>query len=168
MASAVLGPGRPRPSCIRLRRARALRGAYAFCPRPCRYPHCVRDAPIAALRRAHGRPSTRAGFSRDALADEIMQAHTLACSWMRSVHAKPLAQPSTYDTMRRGCSRTRAPCALAFTGPRTRCRTADGSNTAEMASHRRLTRCRSRLMLYPDRADDQRASLFSRRKGCFW
>jgi hypothetical protein len=42
-------------------------------------------------------------------------------------------------------------------------RTADGSRTAQIASHGRLTACRSRLMRYPDRADDRRASLFLRR-----
>jgi len=46
---------------------------------------------------------------------------------------------------------------------RTTRRTADGSRTAQIASHGRLTACRSRLMRYPDRADDQRASLFLRR-----
>jgi hypothetical protein len=46
---------------------------------------------------------------------------------------------------------------------RTRRRTADGSRTAQIASHGRLTACRSRLMRYPDRADDRRASLFLRR-----
>ena len=49
-------------------------------------------------------------------------------------------------------------------GPcRTTRRTADGSRTAQIASHGRLTACRSRLMRYPDRADDRRASLFLRR-----
>jgi hypothetical protein len=42
---------------------------------------------------------------------------------------------------------------------RTLRRTADGSRTAQIASHGRLTACRSRLMGYPDRADDRRASL---------
>jgi hypothetical protein len=42
---------------------------------------------------------------------------------------------------------------------RTTRRTADGSRTAQIASHGRLTACRSRLMGYPDRADDRRASL---------
>ena len=46
---------------------------------------------------------------------------------------------------------------------RTTRRTADGSRTAQIASHGRLTACRSRLMRYPDRADDRRASLFLRR-----
>jgi len=46
---------------------------------------------------------------------------------------------------------------------RTRRRTADGPRTAQIASHGRLTACRSRLMKYPDRADDRRASLFLRR-----
>ena len=46
---------------------------------------------------------------------------------------------------------------------RTTRRTADGSRTAQIASHGRLTACRSRLVRYPDRADDQRASLFLRR-----
>jgi hypothetical protein len=46
---------------------------------------------------------------------------------------------------------------------RTARRTADGSRTAQIASHGRLTACRSRLMGYPDRADDRRASLFLRR-----
>ena len=46
---------------------------------------------------------------------------------------------------------------------RTRRRTADGSRTAQIASHGRLTACRSRLMSYPDWADDRRASLFLRR-----
>ena len=46
---------------------------------------------------------------------------------------------------------------------RTTRRTADGSRTAQIASHGRLTTCRSRLMIYPDRADDRRASLFLRR-----
>ena len=46
---------------------------------------------------------------------------------------------------------------------RTRRRTADGSRTAEIASHGRLTACRSRLTGYPDRAYDRRASLFFRR-----
>jgi hypothetical protein len=46
---------------------------------------------------------------------------------------------------------------------RTTRRTADGSRTAQIASHGRLTACRSRLMRYPDRADDMRASLFLRR-----
>ena len=42
-------------------------------------------------------------------------------------------------------------------------RTADGSRTAQIASHGRLTACRSRLMRCHDRADDRRASLFLRR-----
>jgi hypothetical protein len=46
---------------------------------------------------------------------------------------------------------------------RTTRRTADGSRTAQIASHGRLTACRSRLMSYPDWADDRRASLFLRR-----
>jgi len=46
---------------------------------------------------------------------------------------------------------------------RTRRRTADGSRTAQCASHGRLTACRSRLVRYPDWADDPRASLFLRR-----
>ena len=46
---------------------------------------------------------------------------------------------------------------------RTTRRTADGSRTAKIASHGRLTACRSRLMRYPDRADNRRASLFFRR-----
>ena len=46
---------------------------------------------------------------------------------------------------------------------RTRRRTADGSRTAQIASHGRLTAFRSRLMRYSDRADDRRASLFLRR-----
>lgn len=46
---------------------------------------------------------------------------------------------------------------------RTLRRTADGSRTAQIASHGRLTACRSRLVRYPDRADDRRASLFLRR-----
>ena len=46
---------------------------------------------------------------------------------------------------------------------RTTRRTADGSRTAQIASHGRLTACRSRLMRYPARADDRRASLFLRR-----
>jgi len=46
---------------------------------------------------------------------------------------------------------------------RTTRRTADGSRRAQIASHGRLTACRSRLMRYPDRADDRRASLFLRR-----
>ncbi|KOO22426.1 hypothetical protein Ctob_000517, partial [Chrysochromulina tobinii] len=41
---------------------------------------------------------------------------------------------------------------------RTTRRTADGSRTAQIASHGRLTACRSRFMRYPDRADDRRAS----------
>ena len=86
----------------------------------------------------------------------------------RAVCAQPLTQPSEYDAMRRGRSITRAPCALALTRPltpcsRTRRRTADGSRTAEIASHGRLTACRSRLTGYPDRAYDRRASLFFRR-----
>ena len=40
---------------------------------------------------------------------------------------------------------------------RTTRRTADGSRTAQIASHGRLTACRSRLMRYPERADDRRA-----------
>ena len=85
----------------------------------------------------------------------------------RAVRAQPLTQPSEYDAMRRGRSITRAPCALALTRPltlcsRTRCSTADGSRTAEIASHGRLTACRSRLTGYPDRAYDRRASLFFR------
>jgi hypothetical protein len=49
-------------------------------------------------------------------------------------------------------------------GPcRTTRRTADGSRTAQIASHGRLTACRSRLVRYRDRADDRRASLFLRR-----
>ena len=49
-------------------------------------------------------------------------------------------------------------------GPcRTTRRTADGSRTAQIASHGRLTTCRSRPVRYPDRADDRRASLFLRR-----
>ena len=47
---------------------------------------------------------------------------------------------------------------------RTTRRTGDGSRTAQIASHGRLTACRSRLMRYPDRADDRRASLFIRRR----
>jgi hypothetical protein len=47
---------------------------------------------------------------------------------------------------------------------RTTRRTADGSRTAQIASHGRLTTCRSRLMIYPDRADDRRASPFLRRE----
>ncbi|KOO33362.1 hypothetical protein Ctob_016525 [Chrysochromulina tobinii] len=39
---------------------------------------------------------------------------------------------------------------------RTTRRTADGSRTAQIASHGRLTACRSRLVRYPDRADDRR------------
>ena len=46
---------------------------------------------------------------------------------------------------------------------RTTRRTADGSRTAQIASHGRLTACRSRLVRYPDQADDPRASLFLRR-----
>jgi len=46
---------------------------------------------------------------------------------------------------------------------RTRRRTADGSRTAQIASHGRLTACRSRLTGYPDRAYDRRASPFFRR-----
>eukprot|EP00900_Chrysochromulina_parva_P010379 jgi/Chrpa1/19342/Chrysochromulina_OHIO_Genome00024653-RA len=46
---------------------------------------------------------------------------------------------------------------------RTTRRSADGSRTAQIASHGRLTACRSRLVRYPDRADDWRASLFLRR-----
>ncbi|KOO23064.1 hypothetical protein Ctob_007473 [Chrysochromulina tobinii] len=42
-------------------------------------------------------------------------------------------------------------------------RTADGSRTAQISSHGRLTACRSRLVRYPDRADDRRASLSFRR-----
>ena len=41
---------------------------------------------------------------------------------------------------------------------RTTRRTADGSRTAQVALHGRLTACRSRLILYPDRAADRRAS----------
>ena len=46
---------------------------------------------------------------------------------------------------------------------RTMRRTADGSRTAQIASHGRPMACRSRLMRYPDWADDRRASLFLRR-----
>ena len=52
---------------------------------------------------------------------------------------------------------------LQHSPQRTTCRSADGSRTAQIASHGRLTACRSRLMRYPDRADDRRTSLFLRR-----
>ena len=46
---------------------------------------------------------------------------------------------------------------------RTTRRIVDGSRTAQIASHGWLTACRSRLMRYPNRADERRALLFMRR-----
>ena len=73
-----------------------------------------------------------------------------ACSgqWAQRVGDQLVAEPDVW---------------LQHRPQRTTRRTADGSRTAQIASHGRLTACRSRLMRYPDRADDRRASLFLRR-----
>ena len=74
-----------------------------------------------------------------------------ACSgpWVQRVGDQLVAEPDVW---------------LQHRPQRTRRRRADGSRTAQIASHGRLTACRSRLMIYPDRADDRRASLFIRRR----
>ena len=101
MGASQAAPGRrgkrPRSaSCIPLRRARGLRGAYAFGPSPCRGPHPVRHSSIA-LGRARGRPSTRAGCSRDALADERSQAQGYMQSDAADAGgARPTAHPAEH------------------------------------------------------------------------
>jgi hypothetical protein len=64
---------------------------------------------------------------------------------------------------RRRSARRRTGCVAAAPLQCTTRSTADGSRTAQIASHGRLTACRSRQIRYPDRADDRRASLFLRR-----
>ena len=68
-----------------------------------------------------------------------------ACSgqWAQRVGDQLVAEPDVW---------------LQHRPQRTTRRTADGSRTAQIALHGRLTACRSRLMIYPDRADDWRAS----------
>ena len=64
---------------------------------------------------------------------------------------------------RRRSARRRTGCVAAAPSAAYEAQDSSGSSTARNASHGRLTACRSRLMRYPDRADDRRASLFFRR-----
>ena len=64
---------------------------------------------------------------------------------------------------RRRSARRRTGCVAAAPSTAYEAQDSSGSSTARNASHGRLTACRSRLMRYPDRADDRRASLFFRR-----
>eukprot|EP00900_Chrysochromulina_parva_P003996 jgi/Chrpa1/13598/Chrysochromulina_OHIO_Genome00022387-RA len=112
---------------------------------------------VAALKR---RAESKAGMDICWVASARLAAHgaTAAASWW--AEAPHFRGSGLYAS---AISSSQNRMWLQHRPERTTRRTADGSRTAQIASHGRLTACRSRLMRYPDRADDRRASLFLRR-----
>ena len=114
-------------------------------------------ARVAALKR---RAESKAGMDICWVASARLAAHgaSAAASWW--AEAPHFRGSGLYAS---AISSSQNRMWLQHRPERTTRRTADGSRTAQIASHGRLTACRSRLMGYPDRADDRRASLFLRR-----
>ena len=154
------------------------------CARRCRAPWRLQtrsDRPVCASRRRPWSMPITARANREAGDAEADAAASGNSTWATVSHPKASARLAAHGASaaaswwaeapnHRGSGHNASAISssqnrmwLQHRPQRTTRRTADGSRTAQIASHGRLTACRSRLMRYPDRADDRRASLFLRR-----
>ena len=135
-------------------------------PRPASCPPCLDCPRVSSRSPLHARSALQGRPRGRALASTCM-------SWQLDAADAGCMRPTAHPAER---VRRHAPWALHHSGSVRACphqtshpvltheaQDADGSRTAEIASHGRLTACRSRLTGYPDRAYDRRASLFFRR-----